>query len=72
MIFLPIIVFILIALSEIPELVRQKYWPELIVFSFFLLFAFVLSLLTTINVDIPSPERTILHVFKDILHLSYK
>ena len=72
MIFLLIIVFIGIALFEIPGLIRKKYWRELTVFSIFLLLAFILSLLQAIGTKIPSPMKGIQYLVKDILHLNYR
>ena len=71
-IFLLIIVFIGIALFEIPGLIRKKYWRELTVFSIFLLLAFILSLLQAIGTKIPSPMKGIQYLVKDILHLNYR
>jgi len=71
-IFLLIMVFIGIILFEVPNLIREKHWRELTVFSVFLLLAFILSLLQTIGVKILSPMQGIQYVFKDLLHLSYK
>lgn len=72
MIFLLIIVFIGIALFEVPGLIRKKYWRELTVFSIFLLLAFILSLLQTIGVKIPNPTKGMQYLVKDILHLNYR
>lgn len=72
MISLLILAFTGVALFEVPALIQKKYWRELIVFSLFLLLAFVLALLQTIGVDIPSPLRGIGYVVKDLLHLNYK
>lgn len=55
--FLLFMVFIGILSFEAPDLVRKKYWRELIVFSLFLLLAFILSLLQTMGVEIPSPLK---------------
>ncbi len=71
MIFLLILVFIGIGLLEVPALIRNKHWRELIAFSSFLLAAFVLSLLQTMGVMIPSPMKGIQYVIKDILHMNY-
>lgn len=56
-IFLLFMGFIGILFLEAPELIRKKYWRELIVFSLFLLLAFILSLLQTMGVEIPSPLK---------------
>lgn len=72
MIFLLIMVFIAIVLLEVPGLIRKKYWRELTVFSLLLLLAFILSLLQTMGVKIPSPMKGIQYLIKDILHLNYE
>ena len=72
MIFLIIMVFTGISLFEISGLIRKGYWRELIVFSFLLLSAFILSLLQAAGVVITSPMNSIQYLIKDILHLSYK
>ncbi|WHH58633.1 hypothetical protein QKW49_23025 [Petroclostridium sp. X23] len=72
MIFLLIMVFIGIALFEVPDLIRKKYRRELIVFSLFLLLAFTMAILQTIGVEIPNPSNGIAYVVKDLLGLNYK
>ncbi|GAB6152027.1 hypothetical protein JCM17380_07770 [Desulfosporosinus burensis] len=51
---------------------KKKYWRELTVFSLLLLLAFILSLLQTMGVKIPSPMKGIQYLIKDILGLSYE
>jgi uncharacterized membrane protein len=72
LIFLLLAVFICIALIEIPKMVRNKHRRELAAFLVFFALAFVLSLLQTAGVKIPSPMKGIEYVVKDILHLGYK
>lgn len=72
MIFLLIAVFAGIVLFEVPDLIRKKYWRELVVFFLLLSFAFVLSLLQTIGVKIPILYSGIEYLFKDVLHLYYR
>ena len=71
MIFLLIIVFIGVVLIEVPGLIRKKHWRELVVFSLFLLAAFIMTLLQTIGVKLPSPFNGINILIRDILHLNY-
>lgn len=71
-IFMLIMFFIGVVFIEVPELIRKKYWRELTVFSLLLLLAFILSLLQTMGVKIPSPMKGIQYLIKDILHLSYE
>lgn len=72
MIFLLITAFTGVALFEVPSLIRKKYWRELVVFAFFLLAAFILTLLQTLGIRFLPLLRVLEYVFKDLLHLSYK
>ena len=75
MIFLLIVVFILIIIYEAPELIRNKYWKELIAFSFLMVIAFVISLLYILHVKVPNPMKDtqyiVRDIFKNLFHLSY-
>lgn len=71
MIFLQICTFIAVLLIEVPDLVKNKYWHELKIFSIFLLAAFIISLFYIIDIPIPNPVRGIEYLIKDILHLNY-
>ncbi|MCD2348008.1 hypothetical protein [Clostridium guangxiense] len=71
MIFLQICTFIAVLLIEVPDLVKNKYWHELKIFSIFLAAAFILSLFYIIDIPIPNPVRGIEYLIKDILHLNY-
>jgi hypothetical protein len=70
MTFLLILAFLGVALFEVPNLIRNKHWRELTFFSAFLAFAFLLSLLQILNVELPNPIRGIQYLIKDILHLN--
>lgn len=72
MIFLLISVFIGIILFEVPSLIRNKHWRELVVFSSLLFFAFILALLQILGVDVPSSSKGIDFLIRDVLHLNYK
>lgn len=65
-IFLLILVFIGIALVEIPGLVRKKLWGEFAVSLLLLSIGFTLSLLQTIGVKIPNPNKGIEFLIKQI------
>lgn len=54
-----IIVFIAIAAYEVPGLVRNKLWKDLIVFAGLLCFGFTISLLQAIRIPIPNPIKGI-------------
>ncbi len=66
-----IIIFIIIALFELPLLIKEKQWRELIVFSGLFVFAFIIAILQSIGIDIPNPIKGIISFLKYI-HLSYK
>jgi hypothetical protein len=71
-ILLLITAFAGVALFEVPGLIRKRYWRELGVFAFFMLVAFVLTLLLTLGIRLIPLLRILEYVFKDLLHLSYK
>lgn len=70
MIIFLIIIYIMLALFQVPDLIKKKHWRELGVFSFFLVFSFVLSLLYSLDAKIPSPAKGVQYIL-DILHLHY-
>lgn len=72
MVFLLIVIFIVIALIEVPNLIKNKYWRELKVFSILLLAAFILSLFYIVDLPIPNPTKWAEYIVKDILHLNYR
>jgi hypothetical protein len=71
MVFLIVFVFIIVALLQIPVLIKKKYWRELIAFSVLYIVAFGLSMLYVLGVQIPSPMPAIKYVIEDILHIKY-
>jgi hypothetical protein len=71
MIFLLIAAFIGIILFEVPDLIRNKYWRELTIFSFLLCLAFVHILLQILNVKMPNPASDIAYFVSDMFHLRY-
>lgn len=71
MIILVIIVFILMALSDFPKLVRSKKWYEVSVLSGFYVFVMTLAVLHTAGVILPSPIKGIQNFIINVLHLGY-
>lgn len=57
-------VAVIIALYEIPALIKKKWIKEIWAFSFFLLFGVVISILTSLNIEIPNPMEMLTKVFK--------
>ncbi|HBW35228.1 hypothetical protein [Desulfosporosinus sp. BICA1-9] len=59
-----ILVFTGIALLEIPGLLKKKQWAELITSSVLLGIGFLLSLLQTVGVKVPNPNKGIEFLIK--------
>jgi hypothetical protein len=66
-----LLIYVIIALCQIPALIKKKYWRELIAFSFFFALAFILNLLQALDIKIPSPMKEIQYLLEDVLHLKY-
>ncbi|NLZ52991.1 MAG: hypothetical protein GX892_07580 [Thermoanaerobacteraceae bacterium] len=69
MIVLVIAIFIIIALLQVPGLIKQKLWRELTAFSVLLGIGFILSLLQVIGVKIPSPNQGIIYLIKSVSNI---
>ncbi|HHY70359.1 MAG TPA: hypothetical protein GX519_01600 [Thermoanaerobacterales bacterium] len=61
-----ILIFIVIVFLEVPGLLREKLWRELIAFSVLLSIGFILSFLQVISVKIPSPNDGIIFLIETI------
>lgn len=61
-----VLVSILVALFEIPKLIKEKAKKEIIVFCFFLINGTLLSILYALRVKLPNPVDWIIVVFKPI------
>ncbi len=71
MILLIVALFFLIALLDLPFLIKRKMKRELVVYSITYLGVFALSLLLTLGIRPPSPIRGMLFLIRDVLHLAY-
>ncbi len=67
-IFLLVVVFGGVVLFEVPGLIRQEYWRELIVFSLFLSLGFTLYLLRIMGVEFPSITKVLIELIKPLLN----
>jgi len=63
MVFLVIIGFALVFLREVPGLIQQKYWRELIIFCLLMAVAFILSVLLAMGVRFPYIATAIMDFF---------
>jgi hypothetical protein len=68
---LVILVFIVIALLDVPNLIKSKEWKELIVFSLFFIMGFSLAFLMAIGVKLPSPILAVQSFIENGLNLHY-
>lgn len=66
-----ILAFAIMALIEVPELIKKKYWRELIAFSVILILAFVISVFQYKDIDIPNPVRDTQYFVKSLFPFSY-
>ncbi|HHW62184.1 MAG TPA: hypothetical protein GX404_09795 [Syntrophomonadaceae bacterium] len=69
-ILLTIGVFVGICWYEIPSLIQEQHWRELVAFIAILLPAFVIAILQAIKVDLPQLIPTIAHYLFPILPFS--
>jgi len=60
-----------IFLLHAPKLIRQKHWRDLIVFSLFLLVAFILALLISLDIHVPNLFMMVWYLVQDVLHWNY-
>lgn len=71
MIVLLIATFAVIALIEVPRLIKKKYWRELIAFSVILTIAFVISVLQLMHIEIPNPVKDSQFFIKSLFPFGY-
>ena len=71
MIFLVIVIFVLLALSDFPKLIKDTEWYEVSVLSGFYVFVFILAALQSSGVILPSPTKGIEKFIIEVLHLGY-
>ncbi len=69
LIFLIILVFAVICYIEVPDLVKKKYWRELIVFFVFLIPGLVLTIMLSLDMYIPNPNRGIEFIVARVLSI---
>lgn len=61
------LIFAGIACIEVPQMVRQKYWRELVVFSVLLGCGYIVSLLLALGVQLPTIAEVITNAVFAIL-----
>lgn len=58
--------FFIIILYEVPRLIKDKMWRELIVFSVLMLFGMTMAYAQVLDLPIPNPTNAIIKVFKPV------
>lgn len=69
MLILLFMIFIILALIDVPRLVRGKYWRELAVYSGLMLAALVLSALMVLGVPLPPVTTELNNLIKKVFHM---
>lgn len=69
MIILLFVIFLILALIDVPWLVRGKYWWELTVYSGLMLVALVLSILMVMKVPLPAVTTEIANLINKVFNL---
>lgn len=66
-----LLIYVLMALYQVPGLIKKKHRRELAAFSVFYIAAFILSMLHVLDVELPSPYKALGYVIEDVLGLKY-
>lgn len=64
--------FAVIAAINLPGIIKRRIRRELIIYSTIFVLVFVLAVLVTVGVRIPSPIKAIQAFYRDVLHMSFK
>lgn len=62
------LIFLILALIDVPWLVRKKFWWELAVYSGLMLFALVFSVLMVMEVPLPAVTTELANLIKKIIN----
>ena len=71
-ILLILLIGALIVWYEVPKMVNQKLWGELVAFSVFLVIGLALAIAQTLHLRVPNPTQAIEAVFGPISRLFYR
>ena len=71
MIFLLVLAYAVLIAFEVPKLVREKSWRELVAYSVLMSLAFALCVLKILNIEVWNPVKTTQYFVKSLWHLSY-
>lgn len=71
-IIMVILSFAGMAALDLPNMVKNKRWRDLIIYSILFLLVFALGIAVALNINVPSPIKAIQAFYRDILGLSFK
>lgn len=71
-ILLVVLAFAGIGAMDVPHMVKNKRWHDLIAYSIFFALVLTLGILVASGVKVPSPIKGIQALYRDILGLSFK
>lgn len=71
MIVLIILVFGVIAVTDVPKLIRLSKAKDIVVYAILFTVALILSLLLSLGVELPSPMLAVQAFMKEVLGLHY-
>lgn len=66
-----LLIFAFMVYIQVPSLLKNKYWKELITFSAFFIAAFILSILYVMDINIPSPIKGVKYIIEDVFKIKY-
>ena len=66
-----VLAYIILVLIEVPKLIKNKHWRELVVFSVILTLAFINSIFQLKDIDIPNPVKETQYFVKSLFPFSY-
>ena len=64
-----LVIFAAIILFEVPPLIKNKMWGELIAFSVLMFIGMFLSIAQTVGIKLPNPTKGIDAIFKPLADL---
>jgi hypothetical protein len=67
-----ILTFAVIAAINLPRMIKNKQWHDVIVYSAIFALVFALAMAMALGAKIPSPIKAAQVFYRDILHLSFK
>lgn len=69
---LVLIGFAAIAAVNLPGMVKEKLWKELVKYLAVYLAVLLPAVLIALGVHVPSPIKGLMWLYRDVLHLSFK